>query len=129
MELECVFFSVIPILARTSSTSLLLTSSSRARSLIRTLCCCITPRSLRFLSRRLRLHSILTVQWPVASCQWSVTGKVNPNLTDGDERLAAERRPLVTGHRPLVTGHCLYDFCSPGFSSSGTFSLGASLRS
>src|ERR1700737_44677 len=36
-ELECVFFSVTPTLARTSSISLLLTSSSRAKSLILTL--------------------------------------------------------------------------------------------
>jgi hypothetical protein len=47
IELECVFFSLMPILGRTSRTSLLFTSSSRARSLIRTLCC-ITPRFLRF---------------------------------------------------------------------------------
>jgi len=47
IKLECVFFSVMPILGRTSRISLLLTSSSRARSLIRTLCCCITPRFLR----------------------------------------------------------------------------------
>lgn len=37
MELECVFFSVTPTLARTSRISLLLTSSSRAKSLIRIL--------------------------------------------------------------------------------------------
>ncbi len=47
IELECVFFSVMPTLGRTSRISLLLTSSSRARSLIRTLCC-IPPRFLRF---------------------------------------------------------------------------------
>lgn len=35
-ELECVFFSVIPTSVRTSSTCLLLTSSSRAKSLMRT---------------------------------------------------------------------------------------------
>jgi hypothetical protein len=46
IELECVFFSMMPILGRTSRISLLLTSSSRAKSLIRTLCC-ITPRFLR----------------------------------------------------------------------------------
>ena len=37
MELECVFFSVTPTLERTSRIALLLTSSSLARSLIRTL--------------------------------------------------------------------------------------------
>ena len=37
MELECVFFSVTPTLGRTSRIALLLTSSSLARSLIRTL--------------------------------------------------------------------------------------------
>jgi hypothetical protein len=37
MELECVFFSVTPTAVRASRISLLLTSSSRARSLIRTL--------------------------------------------------------------------------------------------
>jgi hypothetical protein len=36
-ELECVFFSVTPTVVRTSRISLLLTSSSRARSLIRIL--------------------------------------------------------------------------------------------
>src|SRR6202522_333605 len=75
MELECVFFSVMPILGRTSRISLLFTSSSRARSLIRILCC-IAPRFLRICPRRgprrapvlrlaggiwLCLHSILTV--------------------------------------------------------------------
>src|SRR6185312_13119108 len=44
-ELECVFFSVTPTASRTSRMALLLTSSSRAKSLIRTLlirpfCCC-----------------------------------------------------------------------------------------
>src|SRR5208283_4545769 len=38
IELECVFFSVTPTLVRTSRISLLLTSSSRARSLIRIFC-------------------------------------------------------------------------------------------
>jgi hypothetical protein len=38
IELECVFFSVTPTSRRTSRTALLLTSSSRARSLIRTFC-------------------------------------------------------------------------------------------
>ena len=47
MELECVFFSVTPILGRTSRISLLLTSSSLARSLIRILCC-IPPCFLRY---------------------------------------------------------------------------------
>ena len=65
IELECVFLSVTPILGRTSRISRLLTSSSRARSLIRTLCC-ITPRSLRVVPVRLRLHSILTV----VVCVW-----------------------------------------------------------
>jgi hypothetical protein len=37
MELECVFFSVTPTAVRASRISLLLTSSSRARSLMRTL--------------------------------------------------------------------------------------------
>ena len=37
IELECVFVSVTPTAVRASNTSLLLTSSSRARSLIRTL--------------------------------------------------------------------------------------------
>ncbi len=37
MELECVFFSATPIFGRRSRISLLLTSSSRARSLMRTL--------------------------------------------------------------------------------------------
>src|ERR1700761_6518189 len=37
MELECVFFSVTPTALRASRMALLLTSSSRARSLIRTL--------------------------------------------------------------------------------------------
>jgi hypothetical protein len=36
-ELECVFFSVTPTVVRTSRISLLLTSNSRARSLIRIL--------------------------------------------------------------------------------------------
>ena len=36
-ELECVFFSITPTLSRTSRIALLLTSSSRAKSLIRTL--------------------------------------------------------------------------------------------
>jgi hypothetical protein len=38
IELECVFFSVTPTLTRTSRIALLLTSSSRARSLIRIFC-------------------------------------------------------------------------------------------
>jgi hypothetical protein len=46
MELECVFFSVTPTLTRTSRTALLLTSSSRARSLIR-IFCCMPPCFLR----------------------------------------------------------------------------------
>ena len=38
IELECVFFSVTPTLTRASRIALLLTSSSRARSLIRIFC-------------------------------------------------------------------------------------------
>ena len=38
IELECVFFSVTPTLGRASRIALLLTSSSRARSLIRIFC-------------------------------------------------------------------------------------------
>jgi hypothetical protein len=48
-ELECVFFSVTPTVVRTSRISLLLTSNSRARSLIRILL--IRSRFLFFLSR------------------------------------------------------------------------------
>jgi hypothetical protein len=47
-ELECVFFSVMPTVVRVSRISLLLTSNSRARSLIRILL--IRSRFL-FLSR------------------------------------------------------------------------------
>src|SRR5215469_14181784 len=46
MELECVFFSVTPTLNNRSRITLLLTSSSLARSLIRTFCC-IPPCILR----------------------------------------------------------------------------------
>ncbi len=46
IELECVFFSVTPTLPRMSRTTLLFTSSSRARSLIR-IFCCIPPCFLR----------------------------------------------------------------------------------
>jgi len=45
MELECVFFSLTPIFGSKSRTSLLLTSSSRARSLMRTFS--ILPASSR----------------------------------------------------------------------------------
>jgi hypothetical protein len=70
IELECVFFSVMPILGRTSRISLLLTSSSRARSLILTLCC-ITPRFLRFVPSGYAFiaSSRFSGQWPVASGQ------------------------------------------------------------
>ena len=47
-ELECVFFSVTPTVVRTSRISLLLTSSSRARSLIRIL---LIRSASSFLSR------------------------------------------------------------------------------
>jgi hypothetical protein len=70
IELECVFFSVMPILARTSRTSLLLTSSSRARSLIRTLCC-ITPLCLRVVPPGYAFiassRSVSSGLWPVVS--------------------------------------------------------------
>src|SRR5271169_4247108 len=46
MELECVFFSVTPTFNNRSRITLLLTSSSLAKSLIRTLCC-IPPYFLR----------------------------------------------------------------------------------
>src|SRR5664279_2744454 len=46
MELECVFFSVTPTLISRSRITLLLTSSSLARSLIRTFCS-IPPYFLR----------------------------------------------------------------------------------
>jgi hypothetical protein len=54
-ELECVFFSVTPTIVRTSRMALLLTSSSLARSLIRTLL--IRPF---FSALGLCLHSALT---------------------------------------------------------------------
>ncbi len=47
MELEWVFFSVTPTTGRTSRIALLLTSSSRARSLIRIFCCIPPFRCLR----------------------------------------------------------------------------------
>ena len=59
-ELECVFFSVTPTSVNTSRIALLLTSSSRARSLIRTLL--------------IRLFVLLK---SVASGQWSVASKTN----------------------------------------------------
>jgi hypothetical protein len=56
-ELECVFFSVTPTSASVSRIALLLTSSSRARSLIRTLL--IRPFILRVLVRSsLRPHGV-----------------------------------------------------------------------
>jgi hypothetical protein len=60
IELECVFFSVTPTFTRTSRIDLLFTSSSRARSLIRILCC-ITPRFLRYVPSGYAFISILTV--------------------------------------------------------------------
>ncbi len=70
MELECVFFSVTPILGRTSRISLLLTSSSLARSLIRILCC-IPPCFLRFVPSGYFViaSSRFSGQWPVTSGQ------------------------------------------------------------
>jgi hypothetical protein len=53
MELECVFFSVTPTWTRASRIALLLTSSSRARSLIR-IFCCMPPCFLRI---------VLTTSW------------------------------------------------------------------
>ena len=124
IELECVFFSVMPILGRTSRISLLLTSSSRARSLIRTLCC-ITPRLLRFVplvKPACHPHG----QLPVASGQWSVENSValrslsqNPESNPCPHDVRVLNWPLTTGHWPLPFG----------FSSSGTFSFGVSSRS
>ncbi len=62
MELECVFFSVTPTAVSASRISLLLTSSSRARSLIRTLL--IRPR-----------YSV-----PSASCAWQLHSRRNQSL-------------------------------------------------
>ena len=53
IELECVFFSVTPISFSASKIALLLTSSSRARSLIRTLL--IRPLSLPTVSPRTQI--------------------------------------------------------------------------
>ena len=57
IELEWVFFSVTPMFGRRSRISLLLTSSSLAKSLIR-IFCCIRPVFLRI---PLSLHLSLTV--------------------------------------------------------------------
>src|ERR1035438_5544749 len=60
MELECVFFSVTPTLSSRSRITLLLTSSSLARSLIRTFCC-IPPCFLRFVPSAYAFIRILTL--------------------------------------------------------------------
>jgi len=57
IELECVFFSVTPTAVRASRISLLLTSSSRANSLIRTVL--IRPRVVSTSHRSLVLHKVL----------------------------------------------------------------------
>ncbi len=123
IELECVFFSVMPTLGRASRTSLLLTSSSRARSLIRTLCCCITPRSLRFVPSGYAFiaPSRFSGQWPVASGQLrsrrSVAGvALIRSLLPMQSRLCSDKVsasstghwPLSTGFRPLTTSRCFF---------------------
>ena len=57
IELECVFFSATPTAVRASRISLLLTSSSRANSLIRTVL--IRPRVVATSHRSLVLHKVL----------------------------------------------------------------------
>jgi hypothetical protein len=57
IELECVFFSVTPTAVSASRISLLLTSSSRANSLIRTVL--IRPRVVSTSHRSLVLHKVL----------------------------------------------------------------------
>ena len=61
IELECVFFSVTPTAVRASRISLLLTSSSRANSLIRTVL--IRPRVVRNSHRSLALHTDTPDLW------------------------------------------------------------------
>ncbi len=57
-ELECVFFSTIPISSKTSRMALLFTSSSRAKSLIRIFCCI---RPLISCKSHLAVHGTLSV--------------------------------------------------------------------
>ncbi len=67
-ELECVFFSVTPTSVNTSRIALLLTSSSRARSLIRTLLIRLfVPPNL--LSNSSCQPLGISGQWAVVSCQ------------------------------------------------------------
>jgi len=61
MELECVFFSVTPTASRASRMGLLLTSNSRARSLIRTLL--IYPFFVPAVSRQPFFRSTCVTSW------------------------------------------------------------------
>ncbi len=91
-ELECVFFSVTPTSCRTSRIALLLTSSSRARSLIRTLL--IRSRFLRPVPAKFssQPHGFSV------NCSWSLTWAV----TIAHRPPSLMRRPMGTASCPSV---------------------------